>query len=164
MTLLPERHLLVGWLNEAIAAGARWVPACLEVGISLRTLQRCSLPEEMLADGRTTTMRPTPHNALREFERQVIVALCNSKAYAHLPPSRSSHSWLAKVVTWPRRPRFTACCHAAGQQHHRSRARRPHRHEAPTTYAATAANQVWSWDVTYRPSLVASRFLLELGA
>ncbi len=48
--------------------------------------------------------------------------------------------------------------HAADQQHHRSRAKRPHRHEAPTTYAATAANQVWSWDITYLPSPVRGKF------
>jgi putative transposase len=73
--LLPERYLLVGWLNEAIEAGARRAPACLEVGISLRTLQRWSLPEEMLADGRTTTVRPTPNNALSDVERQAIVVV-----------------------------------------------------------------------------------------
>lgn len=86
--MLPERYLLVGWLNEAIAAGARRAPACLEVGISLRTLQRWSVAQEILADGRTTTVRPTPKNALSELERQNIVTLCNSKAYAHLPPSQ----------------------------------------------------------------------------
>jgi len=80
LTLLPERHLLVDWLNEAITAGARRAPACLEVGISLRTLQRWSLPEAMSADGRTTTVRPVPNNALSDLERQAILALCNSKA------------------------------------------------------------------------------------
>lgn len=78
--MLPERHLLVDWLDEAIMAGARRAPACLEVGISLRTLQRWSLPEPVLADGRTTTVRPVPNNALSGLERQAILALCNSKA------------------------------------------------------------------------------------
>ncbi|WP_439856513.1 IS3 family transposase [Pseudomonas yamanorum] len=158
LTLLPERYLLVGWLNEAIAAGARRAPACLEVGISLRTLQRWSLPEEMLADGRTTTVRPAPSNALSEFERQAIVALCNSKVYAHLPPSQivpqlaDEGRYVASEAT------FYRVLHAAGQQQHRSRAKRPHRHQAPTTYAATSANQVWSWDITYLPSPVRGKF------
>ena len=137
--MLPERHLLVGWLNEAITAGARRAPACVEVGISLRTLQRWSLPETILADGRTTTVRPMPSNALSELERQGIIMLCNSKAYAHLPPSQivpqlaDEGRYLASEAT------FYRVLHAAGQQHHRSRAKRPHRHVAPTTYAATAS-------------------------
>ncbi len=112
----------------------------------------------MRADGRTTTVRPVPSNALSEFERQAIVALCNSKAYAHLPPSQivpqlaDEGRYMASEAT------FYRVLHAAGQQHHRSRAKRPHRHEAPTTYAATAANQVWSWDITYLPSPVRGKF------
>ncbi|WP_405121373.1 IS3 family transposase [Pseudomonas petroselini] len=158
LTLLPERHLLVDWLTEAITAGARRAPACLEVGISLRTLQRWILPEALLADGRTTTVRPVPNNALSDVERQAILALCNSKAYAHLPPSQivprlaDEGRYMASEAT------FYRVLHAADQQHHRSRAKRPHRHEAPTTYAATAANQVWSWDITYLPSPVRGKF------
>lgn len=156
--MLPERHLLVDWLNEAITAGARRAPACLEVGISLRTLKRWSLPEALLADGRTTTVRPVPNNALGDLERQAILALCNSNAYAHLPPSQivprlaDEGRYMASEAT------FYRVLHAADQQHHRSRAKRPHRHEAPTTYAATAANQVWSRDISYLPSPVRGKF------
>ena len=156
--MLPERHLLVGWLKEAITAGARRAPACLEVGISLRTLQRWSLPPKLLADGRTTTLRRSPRNALSDLERRSIVALCNSKAYAHLPPSQivpqlaDEGRYLASEAT------FYRVLHAAGQQQHRSRAKRPRRHKAPTTHAATSANQVWSWDITYLPSPVRGHF------
>ncbi len=112
--------------------------------------------KEMLADGRTATVRPTPINALSEFERQAIVALCNSKSYAHLPPSQivpqlaDENRYIASEAT------FYRVLHTAGQQHHRSRAKRPHRHEAPTTYAATVANQVWSWDIKYGSVQVAA--------
>jgi putative transposase len=156
--LLPERYLLVNWLNEAITAGARRAPACQEVGISLRTLQRWSLPLEVLADGRTTTLRPTPRNALSELERQGIVTLCSSKAYAHLPPSQivpqlaDEGRYLASEAT------FYRVLHTAGQQQHRSRAKRPQHRATPTTYAATSANQVWSWDITYLPSPVRGQF------
>ncbi|KGE64918.1 integrase [Pseudomonas fluorescens LMG 5329] len=156
--MLPERYLLVGWLNEAITAGARRAPACQEVGISLRTLQRWSLPSEILADGRTTTIRPIPGNALSELERQNILVLCNSKAYAHLPPSQivpqlaDEGRYLASEAT------FYRVLKAAGQQQHRSRAKRPQHHAAPTTYAATSANQVWSWDITYLPTPIRGQF------
>ena len=86
------------------------------------------------------------------------MTLCNSKAYAHLPPSQivsklaDGGRYVASEAT------FYRVLHAAGQQHHRSRAKQPHRHEAPTTYAATSANQVWSWDITYLPPPVRGKF------
>ncbi|RMQ78941.1 Mobile element protein, partial [Pseudomonas syringae pv. tomato] len=76
------------WLGEAVAAGARKIKACREVGLSLRTLQRWTQTEFIQTDARTTATRPTPRNALTEAERQAIVTLCNSPQYAHLPPSQ----------------------------------------------------------------------------
>lgn len=98
-----------------------------------------------------------PSNALSELERRGIITLCKCKAYAHLPPSQiipqlaDEGRYMASEAT------FYRVLHAAGQQH-RSRAKRLHRHAAPTTYAATAANQVWSWDITYLPSPVRGQF------
>ena len=54
----------------------------------VQSLQRWTGPEIVQADGRTTIARPAPRNALSEVERQVIVTLCNSADYAHLPPSQ----------------------------------------------------------------------------
>lgn len=62
--------------------------ACQEVGLSLRTLQRWTVVQELQADVRTTAVRPVPRNALSEAEREAIVTLCNSPTYAHLPPSQ----------------------------------------------------------------------------
>jgi putative transposase len=43
----------------------------------------------LLPDGLTkaNSTGQVPSNALSKLERQGIVTLCNSKAYAHLPPS-----------------------------------------------------------------------------
>ncbi|MHC8400965.1 IS3 family transposase [Pseudomonas sp. MDT1-17] len=158
LTSLPERQLLVAWLIEAIVAGARKIRACQEVGLSLRTLQRWTQSEDVQADARTTTVRPTPRNALSEIERQAIVTLCNSPAYAHLPPSQivprlaDEGRYLASEAT------FYRILRAAGQQHHRGRSQRPRRHAAPTTHVAKAPNQVWSWDITYLPSPIRGKY------
>ncbi len=88
LTSLPERQLIVAWLGSAVAAGARKIRACQEIGLSLRTLQRWTETEVIQADARTIVTRPTPRNALSEVERQTIVTLCNSPEYAHLPPSQ----------------------------------------------------------------------------
>ena len=71
-----------------MAAGARKAVACEEMGVPLRTLQRWTEEKVMHADGRTTTERPVPRNALNQAEREVILSVCNSPEYAHLPPSQ----------------------------------------------------------------------------
>lgn len=111
-----------------------------------------------MADGRTTTLKPIQSNALSELERQSILALCNSKPCAHLPPSQIVPQLTDEGRYVASEAAFYRVLHAAGQQRHRSRANRPHRHEAPTAYAAISANQVWSWDITYLPFSVRGKF------
>jgi putative transposase len=155
---LPERQLLVAWLIEAIVAGARKIRACQEVGLSLRTLQRWTQTEDVQADARTTTVRPTPRNALSEIERQAIVTLCNSPTYAHLPPSQIVPRLADEARYLASESTFYRVLRATGQQQHRGRSQRPRRHAAPTTHAAKAANQVWSWDITYMASPIRGKY------
>jgi putative transposase len=141
-----------------VVAGARKQSACEELGITLRTVQRWTKEDTMKADGRTTTVRPTPANALSDEERQAILTLCNSVEYAHLPPSQivprlaDEGRYLASERTLYR------MLHAADQQHRRGRSVRPHCHPAPTTHSAEKPNQVWSWDITYLPSPVRGQY------
>lgn len=158
MTSLPVRHCYVEWITEAVASGARRQPACDELGITLRTLQRWTQEDTMKADGRTTTLRPKPVNALSDEERQAILALCNSVEYAHLPPSQivprlaDEGRYLASERTLYR------VLHTADQQHRRGRSQRPQSHPAPTTHSAEKPHQVWSWDITYLPSPVRGQY------
>lgn len=155
---MPDRHLLVGWLGEAVTSGASKVRACNEIGLSLRTLQRWTLGAFVQADARTTTLRPVPRNALSDLERRAILALCSSPEYAHLPPSQivpilaDQDRYLASEAT------FYRVLRAAGQQQHRGRSQRPKQHATPTTHAARTANQVWSWDITYLPSPIRGKY------
>ncbi len=122
---MPERQLLVAWLIEAIVAGARKIRACQEVGLSLRTLQRWTQTEDVQADARTTTVRPTPRNALSEIERQAIVTLCNSPTYAHLPPSQIVPRLADEARYLASESTFYRVLRATGQQQHRGRSQRP---------------------------------------
>ncbi|WP_425273752.1 IS3 family transposase [Pseudomonas avellanae] len=158
LTSLPERLLLIDWLSNAVAEGARKARACQEIDLSLRTLQRWTQADVFKADARTTVTRPTPSNALSDVERQAIITLCNSPEYAHLPPSQivprlaDQGCYLASEAT------FYRVLRAAGQQQHRGRSQRPRRYAAPTTHAAKAPNQVWSWDITYLPSPIRGKY------
>ena len=39
--------------------------------------------------------------------------------------------------------------HEVKMQNHRGRSQQPGKHGKPTSYSATAPNQVWTWDITY---------------
>ena len=41
---------------------------------------------------------------------------------------------------------------------HRGRAKEPKKVSKPTSYTATQANQVWSWDITYLASIIKGKF------
>ena len=158
MTSLPDRQQFVSLLDEAVAAGANKVAASAELNLSLRTLQRWMEDGAVRSDARPTAIRPTPANALSQAEREAILALCNRPEFASLPPSQivprlaDQGRYVASEST------FYRVLRAADQQHRRGRSQPPQRRAAPTTHVATAARQVWSWDITYLPSPVRGRY------
>jgi putative transposase len=158
MTSLPERHQFVNWFTEAVAAGARKALVCLEMGLTLRTLQRWTQRDTLSADARTTTLRPVPSNALSEDERNAILAACNRPEYAHLPPSQLVPRLADQGCYLGSEATFYRVLRAADQQHRRGRNQAPRKRARPTTYAANGANQVWSWDITYLPTPVRGQY------
>jgi len=70
--------------------GSRLEPACIELGITLRTFQRWVREgdDAVAGDSRRTSVRPEPANKLSEDERAEILAVANSEEFASLPPSQ----------------------------------------------------------------------------
>lgn len=157
MTALPQRQELAAMIEAARAAGARLEPACAEVGISLRTLQRWTVGEDVLADARPTATRPPPSCKLSAEERRAVLATCMEPRFADLPPTQivpiladeekyvGSESTLYRVL------------HDHGAQQHRGRQRRRNRKPAPM-HVARRPNQIWCWDITWLPSTVRGLF------
>lgn len=112
----------------------------------------------MKADARTTIVKPCPANALTAAERAEILAVCNSAEFASLPPGQivprlaDRYCYLASESTMYRILR------AASQQHRRGRSKPANRPAPPATHVATAAKQVWTWDITYLPSSVRGQY------
>ena len=146
------------WINEAVQAGARKHRACEEAGITLRTLQRWTQAGDVKADGRPEAKRPAPQNKLTEEEREKILETCNREEYASLPPSQivpklaDQGEYLASESTFYRTLR------SADQLHARGRAQKRMKPRPLATHVATAANTVWSWDITYLASTVRGQF------
>ena len=145
-------------IDEACAAGARLSEACRVVGISPRTLQRWRTPGEVKADGRKTAgQQRVPANKLSEAERQQILAVVNEPEFAAMPPSQIVPILADRGRYIASESSFYRVLREANQLAHRGKAKPPRRYR-PTPLQADAANQLWSWDITYLATTVKGMF------
>ena len=146
-------------IQEAVKAGCRLEPACKETNISLRTYRRwLQAGGNIRADQRSVVARPEPQNKLNEQEINAILAICNQPEYASLPPSQIVPKLADQGIYLASESSFYRILHAHNQLHHRGRSRAVQKRSAPTSYVATEANQVWSWDITYCASSVRGQY------
>ncbi len=146
-------------IREAQEAGCRLAVACGELGLTIRTFQRWVKEgdDAIIADERTTNVRPSPSNKLSEEERRTIMEAVNSEEFASLPPSQivpilaDRGQYIGSEATLYR------IMKAAQQQHHRGRAKKPST-RVVTSHCATAPNMVWSWDITWLPMEVKGKY------
>jgi len=146
-------------IQEAVAAGCRLSPACQEAEICLRTYRRwIKAGGPVLADQRPEARRPTPQNKLSDAEIEEILAICHQAQYASLPPSQIVPKLADQGLYVASESSFYRVLHSHDQLHHRGRTRVVEKRVAPTSYTATAPNQVWSWDITYCASTVRGQY------
>jgi putative transposase len=93
------------------------------------------------------TPRPAPTNALSETERQQVLLVLRSPEFCDLAPAQvwarllDDGIWLCSISTMYR------LLAVAGESRERRR-QRTHPAKKKPELIATAANQVWSWDIT----------------
>jgi putative transposase len=143
------------WLEEAVAAGARLAPACAELGLDPRTVQRwraCGVGDDLRHGPKTT-----PANKLSAAERRRALDVVNSPAFRDKSPKQivpilaEQGQYIASESTLYRILR------EEGLNAHRGPTKPPVRR--PTTpHLATGPNQVWSWDITYLKAPIAGSF------
>lgn len=146
-----DRAIAIKLIEEACIEGAHRKPACLELGLSVRTVERWrqeGAPEE---DQRPHAKRTSPSHKLSEEEKQKILEITRQVEFQSLPPSQivpiladrgeyiASESSLYRIL------------HEHNQQNHRGKAKKPGKPKAPTSHCAKAGNQVWMWDITWLP-------------
>lgn len=152
--MVDDRQHDEALINEAIEAGASKYKACQVIGISVRTLQRWQAGGEITADKRPTANRPEPANKLSEKERQFIMTTCNTEEFASLPPSQIVPILADRDEYISSESSFYRVLKAEGMLHHRGKAKVRKSNNKPTSYTATKANEVWSWDISYLPTKV----------
>ena len=152
MTLLSERRQVLELVNQAITKGARQECACRAISLSARTLQRWQR-DQFRGDQRPTRVQ-VPVNRLSVFERQALLGVLNSAEFGHLSPSQivprlaDQGRYIASEST------FYRVLKAECQLQHRGAERPRQQRNRPRALCATAPNQLFSWDITYLPTLV----------
>ena len=160
MTPVAERKKIILWIKEASASGARLNKACDGAGISLRTYRRWQDDEgEVLGDQRPEAERPTPSNKLTPTEQEQIIDVCNQPSYASLPPGQIVPRLLDLGVYLASESTFYRVLNENEMSNRRGRTAKPRKAAKPSTYEASAPNQVYCWDITYLPMMVRGRFL-----
>lgn len=150
--------MILGWIDEATGAGARLERACEVIGLDVRTVQRWRTRGE---DGGEDLRRgPTtrPANALSEAERARVLAIAHRAEFRDATPKTIVPTLADRGEYAASESTFYRVLRAAGEMTPRGRARPPTPRPMPT-HTATGPNQVWSWDITYLPTLVKGMFL-----
>lgn len=146
-----ERCRGIALIKEASLAGARRHKSCEILGITTRTLERWEKVEGQ--QDRRKSAHHAPANKLTEEQRNMVLMTANSALYQHLPASKivpllaDEGRYLASEST------FYRILRAAQQLTHRLTSKAV-KHKRPEAYEAYAANQVWSWDISYLPTQV----------
>src|ERR1035438_1273438 len=156
---LEDRQTVAQNILMAHAAGARLRLACETAGIELRTLQRWKAHGGLTAgDGRPHAVRPMPSHALSPAERAQLLAVANEPRFAAVPPARIVPMLADEGVYLASESSFSRVLREHGQNVHRGRAKAPKASRPPSTHIATAAREVWCWDMSYLPAVVMGRW------
>ena len=150
-----ERDEILVLIDDARAAGARQSEACQVIGISAKTYQRWTQPENV-EDSRLDTAREPP-NKLSELERQRLLRVANAPGYADLPPSKIVPRLADEGLYLASESTFYRVLRAEKQLSHRQKSK-PCTVKKPLALVATAPNQIYSWDITYLPTRVKGIF------
>jgi transposase InsO family protein len=156
MSTLTERSNIIALVGQAIEGGARQDRACEVISLSERTLQRWQR-DQSRGDQRPIRVQE-PRNALSAQERQAVLAVAQSEEFGHLCPSQivprlaDQGQYIASEST------FHRVLRAAHQLQHRGAERPRTKRSKPRALVATAPRQLFSWDITYLPTLVVGSF------
>jgi transposase InsO family protein len=149
--------VIIAAISDAQSAGARLDAACAAIGVSSRTVERWRGRPD--GDDRRCGPHRQPANALTSTEEAQVLAVLTSSRYAGVSPKQlvpqlaDEGLYLASESTMYRLQR------RHGLRTRRRAAQRTHVARATTVHRSTAPNQVWSWDITWLPTMVRGRFL-----
>lgn len=149
--------MILDAIEEAQRGGARLAPSCRVAGISARTIERWR--GRPGGDDRRAGPQRRSANALTPAEEARVVAVMTSSRYAGLSPKQlvpqlaDEGLYLASESTMYRLQR------RYGLRRNKRWAERTHVTRSSTVHRASGSNQVWSWDITWLPTVVRGQYL-----
>jgi len=151
MTTLLERGRIITLVQEAITSGARQDRACALIGLAERTMQRWQV-DQSKGDQRPSRQQ-NPTNKLTVLERQKVLTVANSDEFGSLSPNQIVPILADRGEYIASESSFYRIMKACRLLNHRGSARPAQRRHKPRALCATAPNQLFSWDITYLPTL-----------
>ncbi len=152
----PDRKQYCALVNEAVQNGARQQLACELVGITARTYQRWNQGEKLSEDQRIYNDTPA-HNKLSEAVTQEILKVINLPEYSTLTPYQIVPTLLDSGHYIASESTFYRVMKAHNLLKHRGKGTAAQR-KKPRSLKATAANEIYSWDITYLLSPVKGQY------
>jgi putative transposase len=128
--------------------------ACAALGLPRSTVYRRRRPKP----ARILRPRPSPARRLSELEREAILEVLHSERFVDQPPAEVYATLLEEGV-FLASPRTMYRVLAAAKETKERRAQRAPRSFATPRLAASAPNQVWTWDISKLPTFTAGVFL-----
>jgi transposase InsO family protein len=147
--------MIIDLMDEAVHSGTRLQAAGQVLGLTERTVQRWK--KEGLRDDLRRGPHATPANKLSVEEREEVLRMANAPKYRDLSPKQivpllaDQGCYIASEST------FYRVLREEDQINHRQTSR-PASCQKPREHVATAACQVWSWDITYLKSSIRGVF------
>lgn len=125
------------------------------IGLSEKSLKRWRTAEGTVTEDQRPLAEPSvqPHR-LTDAEEAAILAVCNQAEYQSLPPSQIVPLLADRGIYLGSESTFYRVLKRHKQQNHRGRMQPARKVASPTSFTATGPNQVWTWDISYCPSLV----------
>ncbi len=154
--MTEERKAIIASIRQAQDEGARQSKACDIIGISSKTLQRWSCPDNV-QDGRVDA-KHEPVNKLTELECQRIIQVANEPEYANLPANKIVPKLADKGIYLASEASFYRILKKENQLRHRQKSKPVRQVKKPRALKATAPNQLYSWDITYLPTQIKGLF------
>lgn len=141
------------WVEAALKQGAPRTQVYLRLGITQRTLQRWKLKP---VDGRRGPLT-SPANKLTQLERALIISTANNAEFRDVSPKQMVPRLADRGVYLGSESTVSRVLAAEGLMAHRGFTKPPAPRPRPEL-VANAANQVWTWDITYLRSPIRGAF------
>lgn len=156
MILEDHKVLLVQYIQEAMADGARVKKACECLHISYRSYLRWK--NGQTKDGRKGAVKHVPRKLSIE-EEQVFLKEANSKEFRDKTPGQIVATLLERGIYYASERTLYRILKKHKALGHRRNSRAPVKSKKPQELVADAPNQVWTWDITWLPTSIKGIFL-----